>query len=140
MQKGQAGSSLHRNHSQISSSAWNWGCQCPGTSSLDSPVVLASSSSAHPCPAPSTLTGGFIYQPSCCCPWLCPSEPQCHLFANTRVLPPPHLPMALHNPSTGFPAAQAKSQTVTQMLYKHLHDPLKTPSKWAAATGFPFQS
>lgn len=60
MQKGQAGTSLYRNHSQISSSAWNQGCQGSGSSSLNFPLVLAKSSSAHSFPAPFTITGGFI--------------------------------------------------------------------------------
>lgn len=36
------------------------GCQCSGSSSLNFPLVLAKSSSAHSFPAPVTITGGFI--------------------------------------------------------------------------------
>lgn len=108
VQKGQAGASLYRNHSQISSSAWSRALQLlltelpcgPGQQQLSSLTIPGGSAALSLCPALALS--------------------QCHLCQGL-LLPPPTLPMALHNPSRQLPAAQV----ITQTLHTHLHDPLK---------------
>lgn len=61
---------------------------------------------------------------SCSCPWLCPTESQHPLSASTQS------PHGTAQCQQKFPAAQAKTQIIIQILYTYLHDPLKAPPRW----------
>lgn len=131
---------LCRNHPQIPSCAWNWGCQCSGPSSLTFPLALASRAQlTQPCPIhPHRRLYQLLPQQKCPRAPGLGSVPQCPCSANTTgcsaVSP------WIAQPHTQFPsAAQARSQITTKILYMHLHDPLTTPSKFRA-TEFPFQT